>query len=143
MGGPLLPRAPLGRSRPTDLDISRQRATALDHGVVIDDAVVFNDKLTEWEDFDNVHRPHGGLDGRSPYERRHHKTTTARMKQALVSCPLVDANQRNGQATGGVTSSARIECSAAVSSSCANAPVDLQPTIPSGLISAAPSRVMP
>jgi transposase InsO family protein len=33
--------------------------------VVIDDARVFNDKLREWEDFYNYHRPHGGLNGRS------------------------------------------------------------------------------
>ena len=35
-------------------------------GVVIDDAQVFNDKLREWEDFYNYHRPHGGLDGQTP-----------------------------------------------------------------------------
>jgi transposase InsO family protein len=35
-------------------------------GVVIDDAQVFNDKLQEWEDFYNYHRPHGGLDGQTP-----------------------------------------------------------------------------
>jgi transposase InsO family protein len=34
-----------------------------------DDAQVFNDKLREWEDFYNYHRPHGGLDGQTPYER--------------------------------------------------------------------------
>ncbi len=45
----------------------------LDHGVIIDDANVFNDKLQEWEDFYNFHRPHGGLDGQTPtndYDRR-------------------------------------------------------------------------
>ena len=35
-------------------------------GVVIDDAQVFNDKLREWEDYDNYHRPHGGLGGQTP-----------------------------------------------------------------------------
>jgi transposase InsO family protein len=35
-------------------------------GVVIDDTQVFNDKLQEWEDFYNYHRPHGGLDGQTP-----------------------------------------------------------------------------
>jgi transposase len=35
-------------------------------GVVIDDAQVFNDKLREWEDFYNYHRPHGGLGGQTP-----------------------------------------------------------------------------
>ncbi|MEY2553139.1 MAG: hypothetical protein QOC57_999, partial [Ilumatobacteraceae bacterium] len=48
----------------------------LDYGVVIDDAHVFNDKLQEWEDFYNFHRPHGGLDGQTPYERLRQKTTT-------------------------------------------------------------------
>jgi transposase InsO family protein len=50
----------------------------LDHGVVIDDANMFNDKLQEWEDFYNFHRPHGSLDGQTPYERLRHKTTTTR-----------------------------------------------------------------
>ena len=35
-------------------------------GVVIDDAQVFNDKLQEWEDLYNYHRPHGGLNGQTP-----------------------------------------------------------------------------
>jgi transposase InsO family protein len=43
-------------------------------GVVIDDAQVFNDKLQEWEDFYNYHRPHGGLDGQTPYERLKQRT---------------------------------------------------------------------
>jgi transposase InsO family protein len=44
-------------------------------GVMIDDAQVFNDKLREWEDFYNYHRPHGGLEGQTPYERLRQKTT--------------------------------------------------------------------
>lgn len=43
-------------------------------GVVIDDTDLFNDKLREWEDFYNFHRPHGGLDGQTPYERLRQKT---------------------------------------------------------------------
>ena len=43
-------------------------------GVVIDDAKLFNDKLQEWEDFYNYHRPHGGLGGQAPYERLRQKT---------------------------------------------------------------------
>jgi transposase InsO family protein len=43
-------------------------------GVVVDDAQVFNDKLQEWEDFYNYHRPHGGLDGQTPYERLKQRT---------------------------------------------------------------------
>jgi transposase InsO family protein len=44
-------------------------------GVLIDDAKVFNDKLQEWEDFYNYHRPHGALDGQTPYERLRQRTT--------------------------------------------------------------------
>jgi transposase InsO family protein len=39
-------------------------------GVVIDDTELFNDRLQEWEDFYNFSRPHGALEGQTPYERR-------------------------------------------------------------------------
>jgi transposase InsO family protein len=42
--------------------------------VVIDDTKLFNDKLREWEDFYNYHRPHGSLDGQTPYERLKQRT---------------------------------------------------------------------
>jgi hypothetical protein len=45
-------------------------------GVVIDTAEVFNQKLQEWEDFYNFNRPHGGLNGQTPYDRLRQKTTT-------------------------------------------------------------------
>ncbi|WP_285620602.1 IS481 family transposase [Actinoallomurus iriomotensis] len=45
-------------------------------GIVIDDTGVFNDKLREWEDYYNYHRPHGALDGQTPYERLKQKTQT-------------------------------------------------------------------
>ena len=38
-------------------------------GVVIDDAALFNTKLQEWERFYNFERPHGALNGLTPYER--------------------------------------------------------------------------
>ena len=38
-------------------------------GVMIDDANQLSDKLQEWEDYYNYHRPHGGLGGRTPYEK--------------------------------------------------------------------------
>jgi transposase InsO family protein len=44
------------------------------HGVVIDDTALFNDKLAEWENFYNYHRPHGGLGGQTPAERLRQKT---------------------------------------------------------------------
>ncbi|HXD73075.1 MAG TPA: integrase core domain-containing protein, partial [Vicinamibacterales bacterium] len=33
-----------------------------------------NEKLREWEDYYNYHRPHGALDGQTPYERLFEKT---------------------------------------------------------------------
>jgi transposase InsO family protein len=43
-------------------------------GVVIDDTELFNDRLQEWEDFYNYNRPHGALEGQTPYERLREKT---------------------------------------------------------------------
>ena len=44
-------------------------------GVTIDDTDMFNDRLREWEDYYNFERPHGGLDGQTPYERLKQKTS--------------------------------------------------------------------
>jgi len=41
----------------------------LDKDGLTDDIHLFNDKLREWEDYYNYHRPHGALDGQTPYER--------------------------------------------------------------------------
>src|SRR5262249_14103393 len=49
---------------------------ALLNGLVIDDAKIFNNKLREWEDYYNYHRPHGGLGGQTPYERLRQITQT-------------------------------------------------------------------
>jgi transposase len=46
-------------------------------GVVIDDVNIFNARLKEWQDYYNYDRPHGGLDGQTPYERLRQKTQTA------------------------------------------------------------------
>jgi transposase InsO family protein len=43
-------------------------------GVLEDDTGLFNQKLKEWEDYYNYHRPHGGLGGQTPYERLLQKT---------------------------------------------------------------------
>lgn len=43
-------------------------------GVVIDDTKLFNEKLQEWENFYNYNRPHGSLQGQTPYERFREKT---------------------------------------------------------------------
>jgi hypothetical protein len=36
---------------------------------ISDDIQLFNKKLREWENYNYYHRPHGGLDGQTPYER--------------------------------------------------------------------------
>jgi transposase InsO family protein len=46
----------------------------LDTGGIADDIHLFNEKLREWEDYYNYHRPHGALDGQTPYERLLAKT---------------------------------------------------------------------
>jgi len=56
--------------------IDAEECYALLDGLVIDDAKVFNNKLREWEDYYNYHRPHGGLGGQTPYERLRQKTQT-------------------------------------------------------------------
>jgi transposase InsO family protein len=44
-----------------------------EHGIT-DDIHLFNEKLREWEDYYNYHRPHGALNGQTPYERLMAKT---------------------------------------------------------------------
>ena len=46
----------------------------LDRDGVSDDIHLFNAKLREWEHYYNYHRPHGALDGQTPYERLVAKT---------------------------------------------------------------------
>jgi transposase InsO family protein len=46
----------------------------LDQDGISDDIHLFNEKLREWEDYYNYHRPHGALDGQTPYERLLAKT---------------------------------------------------------------------
>ena len=46
----------------------------LDRDGITDDIHLFNTKLREWEDYYNYHRPHGALDGQTPYERLLAKT---------------------------------------------------------------------
>lgn len=41
----------------------------LDTDGIGDNIILFNEKLREWEDYYNFHRPHGALDGQTPYER--------------------------------------------------------------------------
>jgi transposase InsO family protein len=46
----------------------------LDKDGLSDDIHLFNEKLREWEDYYNYHRPHGALGGQTPYERLLAKT---------------------------------------------------------------------
>jgi transposase InsO family protein len=46
----------------------------LDRDGIADDIHLFNEKLREWEDYYNYHRPHGALAGQTPYERLLAKT---------------------------------------------------------------------
>ena len=46
----------------------------LDKDGISDDIHLFNEKLREWEDYYNYHRPHGALGGQTPYERLLTKT---------------------------------------------------------------------
>ena len=41
----------------------------LDKDGIMDNIHLFNKKLSEWENYYNFHRPHGALDGSTPYER--------------------------------------------------------------------------
>lgn len=41
----------------------------LDQNGISDNIHLFNEKLREWEDCYNYDRPHGALDGQTPYER--------------------------------------------------------------------------
>jgi transposase InsO family protein len=62
----------------------------LDRNGVTDDIHLFNTKLREWEDYYNYHRPHGALDGQTPYERLLAKT------RAGASPAWWEATQRDG-----------------------------------------------
>jgi transposase InsO family protein len=46
----------------------------LDQDGIREDIHLFNEKLREWEDYYNYHRPHGALGGQTPYERLLAKT---------------------------------------------------------------------
>jgi transposase InsO family protein len=40
----------------------------LDQNGISDNIQLFNEKLREWEDYYNYHRPHGALQGQTPFE---------------------------------------------------------------------------
>jgi transposase InsO family protein len=49
----------------------------LDKEGISDNIILYNEKLREWEDYYNLHRPHGALSGQTPYERLKLKTGPA------------------------------------------------------------------
>jgi len=49
-----------------DHTASTPKSSALLDGLVIDDAKVFNNKLREWEDYYNYHRPTAASTARHP-----------------------------------------------------------------------------
>ena len=55
----------------------------LDKDGITDDIHLFNEKLREWEDYYNYHRPHGALDGQTPYERLVAKTRAGSVTDVL------------------------------------------------------------
>jgi transposase InsO family protein len=79
-------RRPIATSRSrsglTNIGASNERSHRIDSqefyrllkGQIIDDTRLFTDKLQEWEDYYNYHRPHGALNGQTPYERLRQKT---------------------------------------------------------------------
>ena len=63
----------------SNIAINTKRTAACrrsDKGGITHDIHLFNDKLREWENFYNYHRPHGGLGGQTPYERLKQRTQT-------------------------------------------------------------------
>ena len=49
----------------------------LDRDGIGDNIYLFNDKVREWEDYYNYHRPHSAFDGQTPYERLMAKKASA------------------------------------------------------------------
>ena len=54
-------------------------------GQVIDDTNLFSEKLQEWEDYYNYHRPHGALGGQTPYDASDTKPKTHCQRPSSVA----------------------------------------------------------
>ena len=58
------------RNGPRSYNFRRRcRYSLLDKDGISDEIHLFNEKLREWEDYYNYDRPHGALNGETPYER--------------------------------------------------------------------------
>ena len=80
--------APLTRALERgDVDLTSRKTFDGGHvtagAVVIDDTNLFAEKLQEWEDYYNYHRPHGALGGQAPYEGLRQKAKTQRCDTGL------------------------------------------------------------
>ena len=65
------------RPRTPHLNGKVERSHRVDDQESISDNIqLFNEKLREWQNYYNYHRPHGALDGQTPYERLVAKTRT-------------------------------------------------------------------
>ena len=71
------PKASRERRRSPETLHQQEFYQLLDKDGIADDIHLFNDKLREWEDYYNYHRPHGALDGQTPYERLMAKCTAS------------------------------------------------------------------
>jgi len=56
---------------------NREFYQLLDKDGISDNIILYNEKLREWEDYYNLHRPHGALNGQTRYERLKLKTGLA------------------------------------------------------------------
>jgi len=72
----------------------------LDKNGVSDDIHLFNDKLREWEDYYNYHRPHGALGGQTPFERLLEKSRASALPKSRKSTREAPAWARGGSRPG-------------------------------------------
>ena len=93
--------------------IDAEEFYALLDGLVIDDAKIFNNKLKEWEDYYNYHRPHGGLAGQTPYERLRQITATPAVTDDRQSHTLGSTSPRGDPPSGAIRGGAARRRSAA------------------------------
>ena len=64
----------------------------LDKDGIADDIHLFNDKLRQWEDYYNYHRPHGALDGQTPLRTALGKENLGQRVTEVLR-PYIDGNQ--------------------------------------------------
>ena len=75
-------RTSMARSNDPIGSMTKSSTSSWTSGGIADDIHLFNEKLREWEDYYNYHRPHGALDGQTPYERLIEKTRAGVLPQS-------------------------------------------------------------